>query len=170
MELPTHCFDCGVYLMGGATVHEPDCSIQKLIELASDPTFRGHTPGNYILIGQTPVVEPDLLTWARWFEESDRRVGETRVLDTARVSTVFLGLDHSFRGGPPILFESMAFWEDEGGYEGRRCSTWAEAEAMHREMVREVAGWRAWFAYCWRRWRDTVSSAREDWRNRWQEV
>lgn len=30
--LPTHCFDCGVYLMGGATRHKTGCSILKLIE------------------------------------------------------------------------------------------------------------------------------------------
>ena len=32
MELPTHCYDCGAYLMGGATVHKPDCSIRDMIE------------------------------------------------------------------------------------------------------------------------------------------
>jgi hypothetical protein len=30
--LPSHCFDCGVVLMGGATEHKPECSIRKLIE------------------------------------------------------------------------------------------------------------------------------------------
>lgn len=33
----------------------------------------------YILIGQTPVLEPDLLTWAEWFETADRIVAKTEV-------------------------------------------------------------------------------------------
>ena len=32
MELPTHCYDCGAYLMGGATEHKPWCSIRKIGE------------------------------------------------------------------------------------------------------------------------------------------
>lgn len=35
MELPTHCYSCGVYLMGGATEHKPDCEVRRLIEEAS---------------------------------------------------------------------------------------------------------------------------------------
>lgn len=30
--LPTHCMACGVYLMGGATIHKQDCTVRKLIE------------------------------------------------------------------------------------------------------------------------------------------
>jgi hypothetical protein len=51
-----------------------------------------------------------------------------------RVSTVFLGLDHRFgTEGPPILFETMIFCsnKDVDGYQ-MRCSTWEEAERMHR--------------------------------------
>lgn len=39
----------------------------------------------YILIGQTPVPEPDLLTWALAFEKMDRRVMLTRVLGICEV-------------------------------------------------------------------------------------
>jgi hypothetical protein len=92
---------------------------------------------NYILVGQTPVPEPDLETWARWFETADRRVAFTR-LPRCDVSTVFLGLDHAFYGGPPLLFETMVFWDGEGGREQERCSTWMEAEEMHRRMVEQV--------------------------------
>ena len=58
----------------------------------------------YILIGQTPVPEPDLLTWARWFEKNDRHVAVTRVLDVAVVSTVFWGsITISFPGAGASL-------------------------------------------------------------------
>jgi hypothetical protein len=54
------------------------------------------------------------------------------------VSTVFLGLDHNlFGSGPPLLFETMVFGP-YGGDEQWRYSTWAEAEAGHKEVVAEV--------------------------------
>lgn len=31
-RLPDNCLFCGVVLMGGATVHKPDCEIRELIE------------------------------------------------------------------------------------------------------------------------------------------
>jgi len=50
-----------------------------------------------------PVAEPDVLKWARWFERKDvRRVASDDVGDV-NISTVFLGLDHAFGGGQPIL-------------------------------------------------------------------
>jgi hypothetical protein len=54
------------------------------------------------------------------------------------ISTVFLGLDHNFFGGKPLLFETMVFGGDNNEYQNR-CSTWEEAESMHQlavEMVR----------------------------------
>lgn len=92
----------------------------------------------YTLVHGQPKPEPDLITWARWME-SDRR-NHRRVLFSTlgdwSVSTVFLGLDHSFNpDGPPILFETMLF-------QGRHCHRWAdyqtrcgtlrEARRMHR--------------------------------------
>lgn len=54
------------------------------------------------------------------------------------VSTVFLGLDHQYGDGPPLLFETMVF----GGpldHEMNRYSTWNEAEKGHQEMVERVS-------------------------------
>ena len=90
----------------------------------------------YILIGQTPVVEPDLLKWARWFETADRIVAQTHI-GTRTVSTVFLGLDHQFGKGPPLLFETMVFTDEKFEDFQERCSTWLEAEAQHRAAVTE---------------------------------
>ena len=92
--------------------------------------------GRYILEGHEPVAEPDLLTWALWLETADRHVCDSFQGDV-RVSTVFLGLDHSFGHGPPILFETMAFI----GHESIACeryATWAEAEEGHARIVAEV--------------------------------
>jgi hypothetical protein len=70
-------------------------------------------------------------------ETENRHVAVTFV-GVLQISTVFLGLDHSFReSGPPILFETMIFGDDEDDYQ-RRCATWEEAEAMHARAV-EIA-------------------------------
>lgn len=57
---------------------------------------------------KNPVKVDDILEWARWFETSDRHVSDDLIGDD-RVSTVFLGLNHSHGGGEPILFETMVF-------------------------------------------------------------
>ena len=128
--------------------------------------------GQYILIGQTPVLCDDLLTWGRWFEdrENDRIVKQETVLGICWVSTAFLGLDHSFsRTGPPVLFETMAFWAGEHGEEQDRCSTWLEAERMHRRMVAKVARPRTVLRYIGRTIREYWKEAREDWGDLWRE-
>lgn len=90
----------------------------------------------YILKGHKPVLEPDLMKWARWYQSADRHVRDT-ARDDVRVSTVFLGLDHSHGHGPPVLYETMLFVN--GAEEGcERYCTWDEAEAGHRRWVQQV--------------------------------
>lgn len=86
-----------------------------------------------------PVPEPDLMKWARWFQNADRRVASTEIGE-AWISTVFLGIDHSFGDGPPpILYETIIFWpgheldQDEARYSIRD-----EALAGHETMVARV--------------------------------
>jgi hypothetical protein len=57
-----------------------------------------------------PKLEPDLVTWATWYEENGdkRRVAFTEVGE-AKVSTVFLGLDHNWSGGAPVLWETLIY-------------------------------------------------------------
>lgn len=87
-----------------------------------------------ILDAEHHLVPVDLLTWARFFEDGEaRRVNETMVGDV-RVSTVFIGIDHSFAGGPPLWFETMTFPDGDEGYT-ERYTTWAEAEAGHERVV-----------------------------------
>ncbi|HEX3523965.1 MAG TPA: hypothetical protein VHT52_17995 [Stellaceae bacterium] len=94
-------------------------------------------PRKYTLDGRTPVLCDDLLVWGQWMQVANRQVAETAIGD-ARVSTVFLGLDHQWSDdGPPLLFETMIFG---GVYSERqfRCSTWDEAEIQHAAVI-EVA-------------------------------
>jgi hypothetical protein len=72
--------------------------------------------------------------WATWFCNSERHVGETDVKGY-RVSTVFLGLDHSHGDGDPVLFETMVFDPAGESVSMDRYCTWAEAEAGHTMAV-----------------------------------
>jgi hypothetical protein len=88
------------------------------------------------LLNDDHSVRPtdDLLEWARAFETMNRLVAEAEPIAGIRVSTVFLGLDHSFGDGPPRLFETMIFGGEHDGDQWRY-STWAEAEAGHARAV-----------------------------------
>lgn len=91
------------------------------------------------------VIPTDALTWTKAFSSEDRSLGRTRVglgrtgVGGQEVSTVFLGIDHSFSDtGPPVLFETMVFGVDGCGTDMRRYRTRAEAEAGHLEIVAEL--------------------------------
>jgi hypothetical protein len=85
-----------------------------------------------------PVLCEDLMEWAMWMGTGERRVDFTDLIGI-RVSTVFLGIDHNFSGhGPPVLWETMVFGEEEGGTRERRYTSRAEAIAGHAETVAAV--------------------------------
>jgi len=83
-----------------------------------------------------PKEEKNLLTWAKWFEIADRRIARTKI-GKSEISTVFLGLDHSFGESNPILFETMVFGGTLDG-EQNRYHTKKEALKGHKEMVEKV--------------------------------
>lgn len=104
--------------------------------------------GTYILKGHEAVPERDTLTWARWYEEHNRHVMDTRLIDGSRISTVFLGLDHSslIPNSPPQLFETALIsgdkhycvWLKKEIHEIEivaRYATWGEAEDGHMEWI-----------------------------------
>lgn len=86
-----------------------------------------------------------LRTWSRLWED---RFQATDVVRTdageVMVSTIWLGIDHSFRwppGGPPIIYETMTFCEDAEKYDGEqwRYATREGALASHREITDQLA-------------------------------
>jgi hypothetical protein len=92
--------------------------------------------GTYILEGHRPVAERDTIAWAQWLEAADRIVARTEH-ELFVVSTVFLGLDYRHCGnGPPLLFESMVFFDGVAQH-FRRYSSWDDAETGHKAMVRQ---------------------------------
>lgn len=87
----------------------------------------------YILDGRTPVAKP-MTEWAMWFErnQESRQIARTEV-GIATVSTVFLGIDHQWADGPPILFETMIFGGEHEGWQ-ERYVTWEDAERTHESV------------------------------------
>lgn len=79
----------------------------------------------------------ELMEWAKNFE-GDRKVCFTKFWWGGRLSTVFLGLDHSFGDGPPLIFETMLFTR-----KGHELGQWrysAEKQAIehHSQLVRAI--------------------------------
>ena len=112
----------------------------------------------YILNDKDEIVEvPDILTFAKWFETQKRFVAKDSV-GKYDISTIFLGLDHSFGLGEPLFFETMVFEKKLSTSKAlskpiklkafkyhkslddytRRYSTKEEALKGHREIIKEV--------------------------------
>lgn len=93
-----------------------------------------------------PAGEKGLLEWARDFEDTDRVVARTVLPNGLVVSTVWIGLDHNFGAGPPLIFETMVFdryerpvnrfgWVElmREGLDQTRYSSEAEARVGHEK-------------------------------------
>lgn len=95
--------------------------------------------GYYKLVGKVAVPCADVLEWARWLEANpDAKIVKQENVGGFHVSTVFLGLDHAWGGGTPLLFETMVFG-GPGDQSQDRYSTWDEAMAGH---IATVEKWR----------------------------
>ena len=124
--------------------------------------------GRYILIGTEPVAVDGVFEtaeWGQWLENRHNRIIKQEYVlgGLCWVSTVFLALDHRFGPGRPLLFETMVFWEGEGGYETERCSTYGEAQLQHQAMLVQVSSFRMVCAWAWRMAKEEVSEAKRHW-------
>ena len=82
-------------------------------------------------------IEVDLITWAKSFENvEDRKIAFTENTKGWRVSTVFLGIDHSFDGEKELLYETMVFnSKTHLDNDPFRYATYEEAEKGHLEVI-----------------------------------
>lgn len=128
---------------------------ESFAQLNTRPGMRAR---HWILEGTEPQPCHDWLLWAIWYEKSNRRIAMHRVRGVC-VSTVFLGLDHGWGDGPPILFETMVFGGFFHDYQ-RRYATYEDADAGHREALRRVARW----SWCPLRVQNALRIAWEFWR------
>lgn len=91
-----------------------------------------------------PISGPDAYTaksdWANKHVKLSRITSPTRVGEWF-VSTVWLGLDHSFGDGPPMIFETLVFApssDAELADDMTRYPTEAEAEQGHDTVVKLI--------------------------------
>lgn len=91
----------------------------------------------YLLIG-TDVFPCTVHEWAAAFSNRRHRIiKRTTLNDGTFISTVFLGLNHAFGEGEPILFETLVFNGEHEGYM-ERYSTYEQAERGHEETIAMV--------------------------------
>jgi hypothetical protein len=94
----------------------------------------------YWLIWHIPIGTNNPLEAEQLFSQDGsktRVVGRTRLRGNVIVSTVFLSINHQWRDGPPILFQTMVFGGKLDGLQ-YRCSTWKQAALLHRITRLEV--------------------------------
>jgi hypothetical protein len=106
----------------------------------------------YKLENKQVVPVEDVIEWAEWFENANKRIKKTYI-GHILISTVFLGVDYFYtnqgkdyfytnqgKSNRPVVFETMIFWAENkelDQIESRAC-TWDEAVKVHREQVRVV--------------------------------
>lgn len=98
--------------------------------------------GNYVLDAEgNPVLEPDVVKWAKWQQSAARHVGYWACGDYC-VSSVFLGVDHSFSsmmtGRTPVLWETMVFGLEGFGDLMERHTSRDDARATFERWARGV--------------------------------
>jgi hypothetical protein len=83
----------------------------------------------------------DMMTCAKFLEDRDYKIIKQDTLDNGKwVSTVWLGLDHQFGDGQPLIFETMVFSSKDDFSEERckRYSTLKEAIKGHKNIINEI--------------------------------
>lgn len=103
--------------------------------------------------GRTPIPCPDHEKWAKWYEThwfEGRQVAEDFVTmptdsiikailfsKVIRVSTVFLGLNHNWGEGPPLLWETLIDAQNHD-HTLFRYTTYEAAAAGHHTIVAAI--------------------------------
>ena len=89
---------------------------------------------------QKPIAKP-VLEAVKWIEDNLNRkkvaYDELKDLngDDVRVSTVFLGLDHAYNSGKPILWETMIFGGEHDQSYQERYTSYEQAIKGHQKAI-----------------------------------
>lgn len=81
----------------------------------------------------------DLMQWVALLDDQAYRVVAQEQIGEARVSTVWLGSNHRYGPGAPLIFETMIFGGPHDGYCDRYPSE-AMAREGHAHALRVVRG------------------------------
>lgn len=90
--------------------------------------------GEYYDMQGNPI---DMQEWVVLFGKKERIIKQETLPNGKFVSTVYLGLDHSFGMGGPLIFETMVFPKKGDGHDIdiKRYATLEEAKEGHKRMV-----------------------------------
>jgi len=84
------------------------------------------------------AVACDLIELGDSYKDKDARVVASDYVGKIHISTVFLGIDHSFtEGTKPVLWETMIFGGEHDGYQERYTSV-VEAMGGHARALQAV--------------------------------
>lgn len=90
--------------------------------------------------------EITLEEWTVLFDDKTKRRVDHTIVHGYRVSTIFLGMNHQWGDGPPLIYETMVFPPDDWGeVYGERHTTWDEAQEAHNRIVKDIAPEFAWW-------------------------
>jgi hypothetical protein len=107
---------------------------------AMEQDFARLTPSNlYFDKDGSPLSS---FEFAALFESTDyRRIAWDEIPPHGYISTVWLGLDHNFRGsGPPIIFETMVFLHEAESKVQVRYATLEDAIRGHAFYLEQARG------------------------------
>jgi len=92
----------------------------------------------YILDKDNKPIEAHPLVYIDWIHNNpSRKAVKQELIGDVRVSTVFLGLNHSYEGGDPVLWETMVFEGDYDGYQ-ERYTSYEDALRNHEFVVEMI--------------------------------
>ena len=91
----------------------------------------------YILKYKKPI-KATIEEYSKWISKNPKqKVVKQELINDSKVSTIFLGLDHSWENNVPILWETMIFGGKEDMYQDRYTS-YKEALVGHEKAVNLV--------------------------------
>jgi hypothetical protein len=92
----------------------------------------------YTLDENNKIVEANVETFDEWIQKNPlKKPVKQEFVDKIYISTVFLGLDHSYGGTVPLLWETMIFEGSLDGYQ-ERYTSYEEAVKGHEFAVQMV--------------------------------
>lgn len=93
---------------------------------------------NHYFLNEDHTYSPcDLMEWATQLESMNKHVAYDLIND-CRISTVWLGLNHNWGDGPPLVFETMVFKPSGSDNYQVRYTTWDEALLGHEKAKQWV--------------------------------
>jgi len=92
----------------------------------------------YILDKDNKPIRSNIISYSKWESKNPGIKGVKQdYIGDIYISTVFLGLDHSYDGGKPLLWETMVFNGEDDMYQ-ERYTCYEDAVEGHERVLELV--------------------------------